>query len=323
MAITSEHWYLLRIGADTPLCIETQTERGIRVRLSATEPYSEYFPSSLRVDIFIERDVDTTAEQDALLAKMYDESIGAISFRGLTVEERSNAAWIGQTQASFQTLVDYCDCLTWTMEQQVRVHCDLDSTTVQAGSARPVLRGSGMIAPLRMRPNGFAAGTVAQMTGAYPIDRRATAGELGAALKRSAIGLPDPVRLFLEVDAIKWEMQSSAVVMLCACAEWAVKEGISVAHPDTAWLLQEMQSPTIAKMLKHYWPEFASEDRNRIRIAFDARNAIVHGSKTLKKNDKVVSVNDECRSSFDSWQASVRMLLRELYPAPSSTEGAT
>jgi hypothetical protein len=214
-------------------------------------------------------------------------------------------------------VIAFCDCLAWTLGTTIRVHPG--EATIAFGNTQ-VARLWWIHAPLRLRPNGMHTDNIVEMTDAYPVDRKTTAQELAEALRQLPKGLPGPIELFLEVEAIKWEMRSAAVVMLCACVEWAVKERVSLSRPDTAWLLRELSSPPIHKMIKQYLPTLglldatlAGEHHKNIERAFNARNSIVHGRDTVKVNDKEIAVKVDCAQSFDKWQNAVKQVLLALY----------
>jgi hypothetical protein len=75
-----------------------------------------------------------------------------------------------------------------------------------------------------------------------------------------------------------------------AAAETAVKEFIRNAAPATSWLIENLQSPPLDKLLRDYLPTFPSkadgfqtvptvskETRSALHVAVEERNKVVHG----------------------------------------------
>jgi len=95
-------------------------------------------------------------------------------------------------------------------------------------------------------------------------------------------------RGFLDQAIIDYKLDS-AMVMAVAALEIAVKQTIQKVHPETDWLLQEIPSPPVHKMLKDYLPTLESpfvDDNGGIKVstelldevkkAVQARNEIIH-----------------------------------------------
>ena len=302
MATIREHWYLLRTALDSAQPQTITAHGDVTLTIGGSAKYGNVNPwNAFRIDIVGERQIATDSEQERILSEMYDPSFGGLVSGKISGAERESVAELLHDDAIYRTVIAFCDCLAWTIGTTIRVHPG--EATIAYGDTQSA-RLWWIHAPLRLRPNGMQTDNIVEMTGAYPVDRKTKAQELAAALQQLPKGLPGPVELFLEVEAIKWEMRSAAVVMLCACAEWAVKERVSVSRPDTAWLLRELSSPPIHKMIKQYLPSLglldatvAGEHHKNIERAFNARNSIVH----------------DCAQSFDKWQNAVKQVLLALY----------
>ena len=60
--------------------------------------------------------------------------------------------------------------------------------------------------------------------------------------------------LLHEAGSLAEESPRSAILILTAAIETAVKMHLSTAAPDTAWLMEEIQSPPVFKILRDYIP---------------------------------------------------------------------
>lgn len=96
--------------------------------------------------------------------------------------------------------------------------------------------------------------------------------------------------LFREAWRIRDSNFRSSLVMAVAAAESGVKEFISSVAPDTSWLLENLSSPPLDRILRDYLPTLASKAAGFARVpslskswqttlqrAIAARNRIVHG----------------------------------------------
>jgi len=319
MATVREHWYLLRVGYDEqPLLSEITTNDGDRLAISASKPYCDTEQwNAFRIDLFVERDVETDERQNEVLRKMFEPRVSGLSFGKLNAEEKTLMAPFGSEHTLAGPVTSFCDCLAWTIGHQMRLAFNEATITVDG---EPKMRAWWVEAPFRLRPNALIGGSIREMTSSYPVDRKVTESDLSTAVELFSKGLADPVQLFLEVDAMKGEMRKSAVVMLCTCAEWAVKQRITKEHPDTAWLLQELQSPPIGKMLRRFdllgalvGARISEQDVKQIEAAFDARNSIVHGKKVVPMGNKKADLDAQVSKAFNGWQAAIKKLLVALY----------
>lgn len=93
--------------------------------------------------------------------------------------------------------------------------------------------------------------------------------------------------------------------MAVAAAETGVKEFISSVSPDASWLLENIQSPPLDKILSHYLPTLPSRKndcttvpalpkgwRKILLAAVEARNRIVHGRIVELDQDQIATTLD-------------------------------
>jgi hypothetical protein len=98
--------------------------------------------------------------------------------------------------------------------------------------------------------------------------------------------------LFREAWRNREANHRSALVMGVAAAETGVKEFIGRVAPETAWLVEELPSPPLYKILKDYLPMLKSTARGfetvplieaawirALQLAVEKRNMVVHGRK--------------------------------------------
>jgi hypothetical protein len=101
-----------------------------------------------------------------------------------------------------------------------------------------------------------------------------------------------------------WHNPNSALVIAIAAAETGIKQLIAKLVPNSEWLIQNMQSPPIVKILKEYLPLIPSETRisglplpplpesliASIEKGVNLRNQIVHGKKASLKRETLESI---------------------------------
>ena len=115
-------------------------------------------------------------------------------------------------------------------------------------------------------------------------------------------GLTEPLghALLREAAAVASQSPRSSILIMTAALETGVKMHISQFVPGATWLMQEMQSPPVFKMLRDYIPEihrerhtnmdcwanaqpFISKTQNLIEV----RNKVAHTGKIPKKSKSV------------------------------------
>ncbi len=104
--------------------------------------------------------------------------------------------------------------------------------------------------------------------------------------------------LFSEAYSQKSQNPRSALVIAIAAAETAFKQFVQRTSPETSWLLENVPSPPLVKMLKKYLPELPVKRKIKGKLVFvpkdilkaleegvEIRNKIVHGATTHIKHD--------------------------------------
>jgi hypothetical protein len=105
--------------------------------------------------------------------------------------------------------------------------------------------------------------------------------------------------LFREAWHQRSQNPRSALVIGIAAAEVGFKECITQLSPETRWLIENIQTPPIDKMLSRYWPELPKMpliNKRKLKIpkpllkslkeAIEERNKIVHrGALRSKRPD--------------------------------------
>jgi hypothetical protein len=123
-----------------------------------------------------------------------------------------------------------------------------------------------------------------------PLDLRPEVGDRLTELLDRQPQAPLGHVLFREAWRLRASNLRSALVMGVAAAEAAIKEFTRTAAPDTSWLLENMPSPPLDKLIRDYLPTLPSkarecetvpalpkEWRTGINKAVEARNRVVHG----------------------------------------------
>jgi hypothetical protein len=98
--------------------------------------------------------------------------------------------------------------------------------------------------------------------------------------------------LIREAHSLMKEAPRSAVVLAAAAAETAVKEAITRLAPDAAFLVDQVQSPPIPKLVNSYLPQLKSRGEDPARLMpvpkhiahsltwlFNTRNQVVHNRR--------------------------------------------
>lgn len=118
-----------------------------------------------------------------------------------------------------------------------------------------------------------------------------------------AYGAAIPVsrELYNEASAMFWLSPRSALVMLAAAAEVGFKEYVDKVAPDAGWLVREIQTPPLEKMIEKYLPTLTPKETlggeflRPPKAMVDAigklarkRNRIVHGGEKAATEDEFV-----------------------------------
>jgi len=94
--------------------------------------------------------------------------------------------------------------------------------------------------------------------------------------------------LLREAESLLESNPRSALVVSATAAELAIKALVSTHAAQTSWLIQNLPSPPIAKIVEEYLPrilpagspKFASELIRGLKAAVTLRNELVHGART-------------------------------------------
>ncbi len=123
-----------------------------------------------------------------------------------------------------------------------------------------------------------------------------------SALIDENVNLSKGYELFNEAWRIHKGNQSSALVMAVAAAETRVKEFIKFSSPDASWLVENLASPPLTKILKYYIPTFKSHTTNELvpeipkewystmHKAIEDRNKVVHGVSLVIDEAYIVKI---------------------------------
>jgi hypothetical protein len=115
---------------------------------------------------------------------------------------------------------------------------------------------------------------------------------------RLATGEQEPVHqsLLREAESLLGTNPRSALAIGATATEVAVKTLVSQLAPETSWLMQNLPSPPIAKIIEEYLPillpsapRFAPDLVKRLKAAVTLRNELVHGSRTTIEAIKVAA----------------------------------
>lgn len=115
--------------------------------------------------------------------------------------------------------------------------------------------------------------------------------------------------LLREAAALSTESPRSSILIMTAALETAVKTHISRIVPETAWLMEEIPSPPIFKILGHYVPlihrncgkeldfwDNVKPSINKVRKLIELRNKVAHTGKIPENagpiQDDIVLVSD-------------------------------
>lgn len=93
--------------------------------------------------------------------------------------------------------------------------------------------------------------------------------------------------LLREAVALSSDSPKSSILMIAAALESAVKIHIRRVAPDTAWLMDELPSPPIHKLLRHYIPSIHASRENTIDFWEKLKPTFVAVEKLFKLRNKV------------------------------------
>jgi hypothetical protein len=111
-------------------------------------------------------------------------------------------------------------------------------------------------------------------------------------------GVTEPIahELLEEAFGLKATVPRSALILSCTALEVGTKQLISSLTPDNEWLLREVASPPVEKLLRNYLPQlprkafvndpletFSAEFLNQIKKVVTLRNELAHrGTATIR-----------------------------------------
>jgi hypothetical protein len=134
------------------------------------------------------------------------------------------------------------------------------------------------------------------------LDLRPEVGPQLSAMLDSGVRAPLGHVLFREAWRVRESNLRSALVIAVAAAETGIKEYVANVAPDAAWLMENLQSPPLTKILTEYLPTLPSrrddtvlvpavpsEWRSTLYRAVEARNKVVHG-RVVKLDREQVEV---------------------------------
>jgi hypothetical protein len=109
--------------------------------------------------------------------------------------------------------------------------------------------------------------------------------------------------LYSEAWALRSSSPRSSLLIAIAAAETGIKEFITSIEPGATWLLQNIQSPPLIKMLTKYLPALLIENGirtsfckppktllSKLEEAIELRNQIAHGGRVDLKHDVIGDV---------------------------------
>ena len=112
-----------------------------------------------------------------------------------------------------------------------------------------------------------------------------------------ASGEHEPIQqsLLREAESLLENNPRSALAIGATAAEVAIKVLVSTLAPQTSWLIQNLPSPPIAKILEEYAPSFlptgspafAPKLIKGLKAAVTLRNELVHGARTAVEPNRV------------------------------------
>lgn len=93
--------------------------------------------------------------------------------------------------------------------------------------------------------------------------------------------------LLREASILMKESPRSSILIMTAALETAVKMHISKIAPDTAWLMQEIQSPPIFKILRDYIPQIHKNHGNELNLWENVKPSIKKVQGLIEIRNKV------------------------------------
>ncbi len=108
--------------------------------------------------------------------------------------------------------------------------------------------------------------------------------------------------LFREAWGQRKENPRSALVIGIAAAEIGIKQCVSALVPSSQWLVENLPSPPIEKILAEYFPTLPVKNRindkvvipksivEKLRKGIQMRNSIIHGKSTSLSFENVTEI---------------------------------
>lgn len=93
--------------------------------------------------------------------------------------------------------------------------------------------------------------------------------------------------LLREAAALSHESPRSSVLMMAAALETAVKTHVSNIAPDTAWLMEEIPSPPVFKILKDYIPLVHQKKGNELKFWDKLKPELKKVQKLIELRNKI------------------------------------
>lgn len=93
--------------------------------------------------------------------------------------------------------------------------------------------------------------------------------------------------LLREASMLALESPRSSILIMTAALETAVKMHISKISSDTAWLMQEIQSPPIFKILRDYIPQIHKKHGNELKFWDNVKPSIKKVQNLIEVRNKV------------------------------------
>jgi hypothetical protein len=119
-----------------------------------------------------------------------------------------------------------------------------------------------------------------------------------------SLGLEEPVyhELLREAKELKFKSSRSSILISISAAEVAVKGVIYKLVPNSQWLIENVQSPPIIRIIKDYFPQIVPEEKyskikkvcesltSTLEKAIFIRNRVAHRGESPPEDEKVESI---------------------------------
>ena len=131
----------------------------------------------------------------------------------------------------------------------------------------------------------------------------------------------------------------SALVMAVAAAEIGYKRAVAVLTPEAEWLVMQMPSPSLERLLREHLPQLPVLEKlsaavacpenilKQLKVAVTLRNTLVHsgsGSISRERVERIIDAVDDLLLLLDFYcghQWSLRFLTQETRDALGIQEG--